>query len=71
MTQKQKILLAFILPAIAALIAAWLFVDRLHQKLSVERWSNEHQSFVRIIGQSMQEQINGAANRLAYTASPA
>ncbi|MBK7461932.1 MAG: EAL domain-containing protein [Betaproteobacteria bacterium] len=68
MTQKQKILLAFILPAIAALIAVWLFVDRLHQKLSVERWSNEHQSFVRIIAQSMQEQINGAANRLAYTA---
>ncbi|HSG23362.1 MAG TPA: cache domain-containing protein, partial [Azonexus sp.] len=67
MTQKQKILLAFILPAIAALLAVWLFVDRLHQQLSVERWSTEHQALVRSIAHSMQEQIDDAANLLAYT----
>ncbi len=67
MTQKQNILLAFILPVIAALVAVWLFVDRLHQQLSVDRWSSEHRALVRAIAHSMQEQIDDAINLLAYT----
>jgi len=67
MTQKQKILLAFILPVIAALVAVWLFVDRLHQQLSVDRWSSEHRALVRSIAHSTQKQIDDATNLLAYT----
>ena len=67
MTQKQKILLAFILPAITALLAVWLFVDRSHQQLSIERWSSEHQALVRAIAHSTQEKISDASSLLAYT----
>ena len=67
MIQKQKILLAFILPAITALLAVWLFVDRSHQQLSIERWSSEHQALVRAIAHSTQEKISDASSLLAYT----
>jgi hypothetical protein len=67
MTQKQKILLVFTLPAIAALLAVWLFVDRSHQQLSIERWSSEHRALVRIIANRMQEKIDEASELLAYT----
>jgi diguanylate cyclase (GGDEF)-like protein/PAS domain S-box-containing protein len=67
MAQKQKILLAFILPAITALAAVWLFVDRSHQQLAIERWSNEHRPLVRIIAHSMQDKLANAGDLLAYT----
>ena len=67
MTQKQKILLAFILPAIAALAAVWLFVDHSHQDLAIERWSVEHRPFVRVIAHSMQDRINDAGDLLELT----
>lgn len=67
MTQKQKILLAFILPAISALAAVWLFVHRSHQQLAIERWSNEHQAVVRIIAHSMQDKLQEAGRLLSYT----
>jgi diguanylate cyclase (GGDEF)-like protein/PAS domain S-box-containing protein len=67
MTQQQKILLAFILPAITALAAVWLFVDRSHQDLAIERWSSEHRPLVRIIAQSMQDKLDDAGDQLTYT----
>jgi diguanylate cyclase (GGDEF)-like protein/PAS domain S-box-containing protein len=67
MTQKQKILLAFILPALTALAAVWLFVQRSHQELAIERWSNEHRPLVRIIAQSMQERMADASDLLTFT----
>ena len=67
MTLKQKILLAFILPAITALAAVWLFVHRSHERLAIERWSSEHRPLVRIIAQSIQEKMADASDVLTYT----
>ena len=67
MTQRQKILLAFILPALAALVAVWLFVERLQEKIVVERWSTEHVALVHSIARSIQEKLNDATQALTYT----
>ncbi|MDD2741310.1 MAG: EAL domain-containing protein [Rhodocyclaceae bacterium] len=67
MTQRQKILLAFILPAIAALLAVWIFVDNSHQQQAVERWSTEHRALVRSMGQSMQQKLDDASKMLTLT----
>lgn len=67
MTQKQKILLAFILPAIVALITVAIFLERSHRRLAIERWSVEHKALVRAIAQTMQDHLNEARALLAYT----
>lgn len=68
MTQKQKILLAFILPAIVALFTIAVFLEKSHQQLAVERWSNEHKALVRTIALAMQGKITEAQDLLSYTA---
>ena len=67
MTQRQNILLAFILPAIAALLAVWIFVDNSHQQQAVERWSTEHSALVRSIGHRMQDELDDASKLLKMT----
>jgi diguanylate cyclase (GGDEF)-like protein/PAS domain S-box-containing protein len=67
MTQKQKILLAFILPAIVALACIAFSLERSFQHLAVERWSVEHKALVRSISQAMQQQITEARSLLTYT----
>ena len=67
MTQRQKILLAFILPALAALAAVWLFVERSQQHTVIERWSTEHRALVRSISHSIQAKLDEATQALAYT----
>jgi len=67
MTQKLKILLAFILPAIVALATVAIFLEHSHRQLAIERWSVEHKALVRSIGQAMQRQIDEARTLLSYT----
>ena len=67
MTQRQKILLAFVLPALTALVAVWLFVESSLRGLIVERWSNEHRALVRSISHNIQEKLGDATEALAYT----
>lgn len=67
MTQKQKILLAFILPAIAALACIAFLLEHSFQQLAVERWSVEHKTLVRSISHAMQQQITEARSLLTYT----
>ncbi len=68
MTQKQKILLSFLLPAIIALLAIAVFLEQSHRKLAIERWSIEHKALVHAIGDAMQAKINEARAVLGYTA---
>ena len=68
MTQKQKILLAFVLPALIALTAIAVFLEHTHRKLAVERWPSEHQALVRSIAEAMQDKIDVAQAMLGYTA---
>jgi hypothetical protein len=52
MTQKQKILLAFILPAqYRTGLPFGCSSNALTKQLAIERWSNEHRALVRIIAQ--------------------
>lgn len=67
MTQKLKILLAFILPTIVALATVALFLEHSHRQLAIERWSVEHKALVRSIGQAMQRRIDEARTLLTYT----
>ena len=68
MTQKQKVLLAFILPAIVALFTTAIFLEHSHRQLAIERWSIEHKALVRSIAQAMQSRIDDAQVSLEYTA---
>jgi diguanylate cyclase (GGDEF)-like protein/PAS domain S-box-containing protein len=67
MTQKQKILLAFIVPGLTALVAVWLFVERSHQRLVIERWSNENRALVHSISHTIQERLDSTTRALDYT----
>ena len=67
MTQKLKILLAFILPAIVALATVAVFLDHSHRQLAIDRWSVEHKALVRSIGKAMQWRIDEARTLLSYT----
>ena len=68
MTQKQKVLLAFILPAIVALLTIAVSLDKSHRQLAIERWSVEHKALVRSLASALQSQINDARALLEYTA---
>ena len=68
MTQKQKILLAFILPAIVALFTIAVFLEKSHQQLAVERWSSEHEALVRTLALAMESKLSEAQDLLTYTA---
>lgn len=68
MTQKQKVLLAFILPAIVALFTIAILLERSHRQLAIERWSFEHKALVRSIAQAMQSRLDEAQRLLEYTA---
>ena len=67
MTQKQKILLAFVLPALIALLAIGIFLEKSHRQLAIERWSTEQTSHVRSIARSLQGEIDEAESHLAFT----
>jgi diguanylate cyclase (GGDEF)-like protein/PAS domain S-box-containing protein len=67
MTQKQKVLLAFILPAVVALVTIAIFLERSHRQLAIERWSSEHKALVRSIAVSMEDRVNEARSLLEYT----
>ena len=67
MTQKQKILLAFILPAIVALFSIALFLENAHRQLAIERWAAEHKSHAATIGHALQGEIDKTREMLAYT----
>mgnify|MGYP000931587766 FL=1 len=64
MTQKQKILLAFVLPALVSLLAISLFLEQSHRQLAIERWAVEHKSHVRTISQALQGEIDEAQSHL-------
>lgn len=68
MTQRQKILLAFILPALVALLAIAFFLEKSHRQLAIERWSAEQKSHVESVANALQSEIIQARNLLAYTA---
>lgn len=68
MTQKQKILLSFVLPALIALITIAIFLEHSHRKLAVERWPIEHKALVHAIAEAMQDKIDEARAVLGYTA---
>ncbi|PKO93235.1 MAG: GGDEF domain-containing protein [Betaproteobacteria bacterium HGW-Betaproteobacteria-10] len=68
MTQRQKILLAFILPALIALLSIAVFLEKSHRQLAIERWSSEQKSHVSSIADALQSEITQAENLLAYTA---
>ncbi len=67
MTLKQKILLAFVLPALFALAAVWVFVEHSHRDFVIERWSTEHVALVRSIARSIQAKLDDATQALAHT----
>ena len=67
MTQKQKILLAFILPTCVALLAIAFFLERSHRQLAIERWAVEHKSHVSSIAHALQGEIDNTRKLLAYT----
>ena len=68
MTQKQKVLLAFILPAVMALLTIAVSLDKSYRQIAIERWSIEHKALVRSLARAMQSQINDARAVLEYTA---
>lgn len=67
MTQKQKILLAFVLPALIALLAIGIFLNQSHRQLAIERWSTEQTAHVRTIAHNLQDEIDHAESYLAFT----
>ena len=57
MAQKQKILLAFLLPALVALLAISVFLEKSHRHLAIERWSAEQATHVQTIAQALQASL--------------
>ena len=68
MKQKRQILLAFILPAIVALLTVAVFLESSNRHLAIERWSVEHQSLVHGIGDAVEERLSEVRGLLEYAA---
>ncbi len=64
MAQKQKILLAFLLPALVALLAISVFLEKSHRHLAIERWSAEQATHVQTIAQALQGEVDEARSHL-------
>ncbi len=68
MKQKRQILLAFILPAIVALLTVAVFLESSNRHLAIERWSVEHRALVHGVGEAIEERLNEVRGLLEYAA---
>jgi diguanylate cyclase (GGDEF)-like protein/PAS domain S-box-containing protein len=67
MTRKRQILLAFILPALVALVTIAVFLEQSQRRLAVERWSLDQRALVSALGQQLEDEIRAARDLIAFT----